>query len=162
MLPAATSAFLTMSSVITLPYTIKGITKNIKNEAHANLIALSNVNIHIIGDNIFIILNVIIIEITIGIPISSISDFIQFMFFLSCANLASVGIPGGNLLVMVSLLGKYLNFSIPMVEIFIVMYLLQDCLITTVNVLGNGAIAILLNKSFKQKSLLEMSQNKPF
>lgn len=141
--PASVTGFLTMSSAATLPITVSSVQKTLNDQKTAYLIVPSSANIHLIGDNIFAILTGFTILILNGFSLPSFLEFIPFLFFYSFAILASAGIPGGNVLIMVAVLQDYLHFTSEMSNIFITLYVLQDSFLTAFNILGNGAFAIL-------------------
>lgn len=142
MFPAGLTGFLTMSSAATLPVTVSSVQKVLNEPKTAYLIVPCSANIHLIGDNIFAILTSFTILMLNGFSLPSFIEFIPFLFFYNFAILASAGIPGGNVLIMVALLQSYLCFTPEMSNLFITLYILQDSFLTAFNVLGNGAFAI--------------------
>lgn len=140
--PAGLTGFMTMSSAATLPVTISSVQNTLNDEKATYLIVPSSVNIHLIGDNIFVVLTAFAILILNGLPLPSFMEFLPFLLFYNIAILASAGIPGGNVLIMVAVLQSYLYFTPEMSKLFITLYILQDSFLTAFNILGNGAFAI--------------------
>ena len=64
--------------------------------------------------------------------------------------LAATGVPGGGIIVMIPILKSILGFSPEMVGIITTLYLLTDGFSTACNVMGDNAVAILVNKLLKK------------
>lgn len=150
MIPAGLTAFVTMSSTATLPLTLLGVEKNLKNSKLAKLITISTVNIHIIGDNIIITNIAVALSILFGQGMPDFNNFLIYIFYISLINLSCIGIPGGCILIILPILQKVFGISGEIASILTILYFLHDPLITVTNVLGNGAFAILFEK-FLQK-----------
>lgn len=142
MLPAGSAGFLTMSSAVALPLTVASIQNTLNEQKTAYLVAPTSVNIHLIGDNIFVILTTFTILILNNLSLPSFVESFPFLFIYNIAMLAAAGIPGGNVLVIVAILQEYMSFTPEMSKLFIILYILQDPFLTLFNILGNGAFAI--------------------
>ncbi len=64
--------------------------------------------------------------------------------------LAVAGIPGGGIIVMIPILKTLLGFDDMMISIITTLYFLQDGLGTAGNVMGDGALMIIINKLLKR------------
>jgi len=64
--------------------------------------------------------------------------------------LAVAGIPGGGIIVMIPILKTILGFDDTMISIITTLYFLQDGLGTAGNVMGDGALMIIINKILKR------------
>ena len=64
--------------------------------------------------------------------------------------LATSGVPGGGIIVMIPILKAILGFTPEMVGVITTLYLLQDSLGTAGNVMGDGALVIIVNKILKK------------
>jgi Na+/H+-dicarboxylate symporter len=150
MLPAGVAAFTTMSSAATLPLTIIGIEKNLKNSKQAQLFGSVTANIHVIGDGITITFTSLALLYFSHVPLPDLLNFMPYIFFFSLANLSCIGIPGGSIFIILPILQKYLGLSYELSSILTTIYILQDPISTSTNVLGNGAFGVFLSKIFKK------------
>ena len=62
---------------------------------------------------------------------------------------AASGIPAGGLIVMIPILISQLGFTSDMISVITALYLLLDSFGTAANVMGDGALVILVNKVLK-------------
>ena len=151
MIPAGLTGFSTMSSAATMPVTLQCTKINLKNgDAFSELVVPSTANIHMLGDDISIILIAFSLLLING---SELPDFIHFIPFICAycmAKLSCVGIPGASVLVVLPVLQNYLGFTPEMTAMLTTLYFLQDPFGTCANVMGNGAFAIILHKIAKQ------------
>lgn len=139
--------FSTMSSVITMPVTLKAIEKNIPEDpSSARVIISTTVNCHDIGECISLpMIALTIYYLTNG----SFPDFVTYILFASLVTLAqfsSVSIPGGSIIVMLPFLIKYLGFTNEMCSMIIFLSIVLDPLGTANNIFGNGAFAMIVYK----------------
>ena len=68
--------------------------------------------------------------------------------------LAVSGIPGGGIIVMIPILISQLGFNEQMVSIITALYLLLDSFGTSANVMGDGALVIIIQKILNKLRLL--------
>lgn len=149
-LPAGMTGFVTMSSIAALPLNIIGSEKNLENEEFPKLIIPSTVNVHLIGDCIAIPTFAIAIMITFGMQLPNIQHFLIFAIFFVIAKFAVASVPGGGILVMLPILEKYLGFTPAMLSLITTLYIMLDCIITSINVMGNGAFTIIFHKIYNK------------
>lgn len=76
-------------------------------------------------------------------------DYFIFAFYFVLAKFSVAAIPGGGILVMLPILESYLGFNAEMMSLITAIYILFDPVITCVNVLGNGAFAVIVDKIVK-------------
>ena len=156
MIPAGITGFSTMSSAATLPITLAATLKNVPNSSFAQLVIPTTVNIHMMADAVCLPF------LTFGIMAmfnQTMPSFEQFLIFIPAFCLAKfslASIPGGTIMVMLPLLQTYFNINQDVSSLLTTLYVLQDPLFTSGNVMGNGAFAIgsykLLMKSHKTDS----------
>lgn len=158
MIPAGLTAFSTMSSAATLPVTLKSTVKNIHSQEHTNLVVPATANIHMLGDDITIVLMAMALLIMDGQSMPGLVTFIFFAGAFSFAKLSCVGIPGASVLVILPVLEEFLGFNATMISIVTTIYVLQDSFGTCSNVMGNGAFAVLLDKLFGWCNLKKIPQ----
>jgi len=87
--------------------------------------------------------------------IPSVWTFITFVFYFCLTMLAVSGVPGGGIIVMIPILKANLGFTPAMISIITALYLLQDSFGTAANVMGDGALTILVNKVLNKLGILK-------
>lgn len=145
MIPAAISGFSTMSSAASMPLTIYGAELNAENKDVAKLVIPTTVNIHLIGDCFAIPIFAYAIIKSFGMPEPTMMSYLIFSFYFVIAKFSVAAIPGGGVLVMLPILEGYLGFNSEMISLMTALYILFDPVITSANVLGNGAFAKLID-----------------
>lgn len=155
--PVALTGFSTMSSMATLPVTLKAAEKNTANVDMARLVVPATVNIHLMGVSIGIPFMALAILLSFGYEFPSFLSYAEFAFAFIIAQLAIAGVPGGAILVMLPLLESAFGFSGEMSALITALYILFDSFITLTNVLGNSALAIIISKLFAKLSLSSSS-----
>ena len=78
-----------------------------------------------------------------------------FVFYFCLTMLAVSGVPGGGIIVMIPILKANLGFTPAMISIITALYLLQDSFGTAANVMGDGALTILVNKVLNKLGILK-------
>ncbi len=149
MLPAGLTGFSTMSSAATMPVTLKCTEDMTKDKNFADLIIPSTANIHMLGDDLTITITALTLLSVFGLVAPDLYSFIPFAFAFSIAKLSCVGIPGASVLVVLPVLQNYLGFTSEMVSVLATIYILQDSFGTCANVMGNGAFAMIVRRTFK-------------
>jgi len=146
MLPAALTGFSTMSSAATMPLTLAATEKNTNDEQFTNLIIPTTVNIHLMGDALAIpILALAVLSLS-GMPLPTFESYLLFVLYFCLAKFSVAGIPGGGIIVMLPVLQKYLGLTPEMASLMTTIYIIQDPIFTSANVMGNGAFALLVRK----------------
>ncbi len=149
-IPSYLTAFGTMSSTAAIPVTIKCAQKNTGNKPLSAIATPILANIHLFGDAITVpILAVVTLFLFQGV-IPAFATFVQFFIYFSLTMLAASGIPGGGMIVMIPILKSILGFNDAMISIMITLHLLQDGLGTGTNVMGDGALIIIINNILKK------------
>jgi Na+/H+-dicarboxylate symporter len=146
MLPAGITGFSTMSSAATMPVTLAATEKNMGDELFADLVIPTTVNIHLIGDALGIpILALAVLSLS-GMPLPTFENYLLFTLYFCLAKFSVAGIPGGGIIVMLPILQKYLGLTPEMATLMTTIYIVQDPIFTSANVMGNGAFALLVRK----------------
>lgn len=143
------TGFSSISSAVTMPLTINSTVMNIKDEQYTKLVIPTTVNIHMIGHGISIPITALSILLLFGQDIPSVQNFALFVFYFCLAKFSASAVPGGGIIVILPILQSYLNFTPQMCSIIVMLDILQDAFLTSANVLGNGAFAIISNKIYK-------------
>ena len=144
--PAIITALGSMSSLAALPFSIKAAEKNSKQKENAAIVIPASVNIHLVGDCFFIPMMAIAVMTSFGMEFPSFSQYIGFAFQFMLMKFAVAAIPGGGVLVMLPIMQTYLGLTSDMLALVTTLYFLFDPVITSCNVAGNGAFAIIFDK----------------
>jgi Na+/H+-dicarboxylate symporter len=145
-IPAAIVGFGAMSSAAALPLSIRAANNNLNNAKNAAIIVPSTVNIHLVGDCFFIPMLAITIMQSFGLEWPSMLQYVTFAIHFVITKFAVAAVPAGGILVMLPILQNYLNFNPEMLGFITALYVLFDPIITTCNIVGNGALAIFFDK----------------
>ncbi len=149
--PSVVVGFGSMSSAVAMPLLIEGAMHNCKNQDNASIIIPASVNIHLVGDCIFIPMIAITIMNSFGMNIPDVSRYLIFALHFVLAKFAVAAIPGGGILVMLPILEKYLGFNGEMLGLITAIYILFDPLITACNIMGNGSLGMIFDRIFQKK-----------
>ncbi len=141
MLPAFLTAISTISSALTMPITIICTEKNVKNKELADSVISSTVNIHLLGDCIAIPLLAYALLKHYGFNEPTFIEYLIFTCYFVLAKFSVAAVPAGGVIIMAPILEKYLHFTSEMSTMLIAIYVIFDPLVTSINVLGNGALA---------------------
>ena len=153
MLPAGLTGFSTMSSAATMPVTLACTEKTTKDRNFTDLIIPATTNIHMLGDDLTIVMTAMTLLSVFGMPLPEVLSILPFVFAFSLAKLSCVGVPGASVLVVLPVLQKYLGFTPEMISVLTTIYILQDSFGTAANVMGNGAFALIIQRIFHKKPI---------
>ncbi len=148
MFPPFLTAFSTLSSAATMPFTLIGTRKNVHDPDVVNFVIPSTVNFHLIGDCIAMPIFAMAIMLSFGYQLPSVSEYLVFSLYYMLARFSVAGIPGGGAIVIWPLLKSQFGFTSDMLALVQTLNLMFDPMITAMNVMGNGAFAILFNKIY--------------
>lgn len=148
MIPPFITAFSTLSSAATMPFTLIATRKNVDDEDIVNFVIPSTVNFHLIGDCIAMPIFSMAIMQSFGYALPSINEYLIFSFYYMLARFSVAGIPGGGAIVIWPLLKSQFGFTGDMLALVQTLNLMFDPIITAMNVMGNGVFAIFFNKIF--------------
>lgn len=149
-LPSYITAFSTMSSTVTIPVSVKAATQNTGNRSLSDVAMPIMANVHLLGDSIGTpILAMVTMLIFQGI-LPTFMQYVGFVVYFCFTMFAASGIPGGGILVMIPVLKAQLGFTPEMISIVLTIYFLMDSFGTAANVMGDGALVIIVNKLLKR------------
>jgi Na+/H+-dicarboxylate symporter len=148
-LPALVTAFGSMSSTAAMPLSIQAAEKNLDERCNAGIIIPATASIHLVGDCFFLPLVAMAVMMSFGMSCPSLWDYLPFAIHFVLAKFAVAAVPGGGVLVMIPVMQKYLGMSSEMLALVTALYILFDPLITTCNVAGNGALAIVFDRAVR-------------
>lgn len=149
MLPAGIAGFSTMSSAAAMPVTLASTEQNTGDKELTNLVIPATSNIHMLGDDLTIVLTAMTLLLMNGQSMPDFSTFLLFSGAFCLAKLSCVGIPGASVLVILPVLEQFLGFNPTMIGMLTAIYILQDPIGTFTNVMGNGAFAVMMQRAFK-------------
>lgn len=152
MLPAALSGFSTMSSAASIPLTLIGTERNAQNKDLIHTVVPATVNIHLLGDCIAIPCFAFAILKNYDLMQPHLFTYLIFTGYFVLAKFSVAAIPGGGILVMLPILEQYLGFNAEMLSLITALYILFDPVITSANVLGNGALAKIIDSITYKKT----------
>jgi Na+/H+-dicarboxylate symporter len=143
-MPALIVGFTAMSSTAAMPLTIKATEDSLTtNKASGRFFIPLTMNIHLVGDGIFIPTMAFVVMKTFGFNLPDFGSYLIFAFYFVLAKFASAGVPGGGIMVMLPVLEKHFGMNPDMLSLITSLYIMFDPLITTINISGNGALSII-------------------
>jgi len=154
LLPAYFTAIGTQSSAATIPVTTKcmktmdGVTDEV-----AEFVGPLGATTHLAGSTITLISCAIAVLALDGITLS-LEQTIVFIITLGVTMVAAPGVPGGAIVASLGLLETLLGFNEAQMAVMVAIYIAQDGFGTAANIMGDGAIALIVNKLAKTKQQL--------
>ena len=161
MLPAYFTAIGTMSSAATIPVTVR---QALANDIDENVVDFSIplcATIHLSGSAITLTTCATAIMLLTDMGTPSYMMVLPFLLMLGVTLIAAPGAPGGAVMASLGLLSTMLGFSEAALALMIALYLAQDSFGTACNVMGDGAIAALVEKYGASPKHAELQQNAP-
>lgn len=157
MFPAYATALGTQSSAATIPVTLQQAIKNKVSPKIASFVIPLCATIHLAGSTLKIVACVIALMLIQGQPI----DFLQmtgFIFMLGIAMVAAPGVPGGAIMAAIGIIGTMLGFDAANQSLMIALYIAMDSFGTACNVMGDGAIAVIVDKIAAKKDTSQLQE----
>ncbi len=149
MLPAGITGFTTMSSSASMPVTLAATEKNLNDRSFSNFIVPISVNPHMVGDGLCITVTALALLLMAGKPIPSLSIFLIYMINYCLVKFSAAGVPGGGVIVILPVVRDYLGLDEASTALLQTIYLLQDPIMSSANVMGNGAFAMVTHRLLK-------------
>lgn len=145
MSPALFTALASSSSAATLPVTLRcankmGVRRNV-----VDFVIPMCANIHLSGASIRTVALAVATMLMYGVPYNF-PLYFTFIMIFSITVLAAPGIPGGVIMAAAGMIQSMLGFSDPMIAIMITLSIALDSLGTAVNVTGDGALMLIVDK----------------
>lgn len=145
-LPATALSFTSGCSLSTMPWTIKGAEKNLKNPALAKLLIPITTNIQQVGDVVInCFLCFFLYTKNFGSP-PSLSLWIPFSIVFTLARFGTAAVIGGAIFIMLPIYESYLHFTPEMLATILAFNVLLDPFVTSSNVTANAALAKIFEK----------------
>lgn len=151
MMPAYFTALGTQSSAATIPVTMRQTVKMGVDKDVAGFVIPLCATIHMSGSTLKIVACALALMLANGLAYDF-SMFAGFICMLGITIVAAPGVPGGAIMASLGLLSSMLGFSEADNALMIALYIAMDSFGTACNVTGDGAIAQIINRLFKNNS----------
>ncbi len=151
MMPAYFTALGTQSSAATIPVTLRQTVKNGVSEDVAGFVVPLCATIHLSGSTLKIVACALALMMMQGLAFDF-PMFAGFICMLGITMVAAPGVPGGAIMAALGLLASMLGFGESEQALMIALYIAMDSFGTACNVTGDGALALIIDKSFKHQS----------
>ena len=145
MLPAYMTALGTQSSAATIPVTLEQTIRNGVRPDLAGFVIPLCATIHLSGSTMKIVACSMAIMLMSGMEINF-AQFAGFIMMLGIAMVAAPGVPGGAIMAALGLLQSMLGFDETAQGLMIALYIAMDSFGTAINVTGDGAIAVIVDR----------------
>lgn len=146
--PAAGIAFSSGCSLSTMPWTIEGTAKNLDNPDLAKAVIPATTNIQQIGDCIANTFLCFMIYLQFNGNTPDLSVWVPFSLVFVLARFATAAVLGGAIFVMLPIYESYLGFTPEMIAIILAFNVILDPLITCSNVVANGALCRIFERTW--------------
>ena len=149
MIPAYLTAMGTMSSAATMPVALKQAktVPYMKKGIADFVIPLCN-TVHLSGAAVAITISALTVsKMTTG-QLPALSVIITFIILLGIIEVGAVGVPGGSIMAALGILQTTLGFDEAALGIMLTLFMIQDSFGAATNVVGDGAIGMIVNKYF--------------
>ncbi len=150
MLPAYFTALGTSSSAATIPVSLEQTKKNGVSDEIAGFTIPLCATIHLSGSTLKIVACSVALMMMQGMPFNF-GMFLGFILMLGVMMVAAPGVPGGAIMAALGILGSMLGFGEQEQALMIALYIAMDSFGTACNVTGDGAIALVMDKFFKNR-----------
>jgi Na+/H+-dicarboxylate symporter len=151
-------AFISMSSLLTLPFLLDVIKPYLKRPKLASITLPILSNIHSVGCAIITGCTILLLFKLFNKPYPPFENYICFAFMFTCVKFTNVALPGAAVILMLPLLEKYLGFTVEMSYLLLIIDLLTDSIVTVLNVLGNGAMVMIVDSIY---DVIEKKEDRP-
>jgi hypothetical protein len=146
LLPAGAMALTSSCSMSTMPWTIEGAAKNLKDPLLAKAIIPATTNIQQIGDCLAQTFLCFMIYRHFYGHNPDLMTWFLFSNVFVLARFATAAVLGGAIFIMLPIYENYLNFNPEMIAIILALNVVLDPLITSCNVMANGALCRVFEK----------------
>lgn len=155
--PAYLTAVGTMSSAATLPVALSCAKKSpILDEDIADFAIPLGSTVHLCGSVLTEIFFVMTVSQVLYGELPALGTMILFIILLGVFAVGAPGVPGGTVMASLGIIISVLGFDDSGVALMLTIFALQDSFGTACNVVGDGALALILNGIFKK----DLAKNK--
>lgn len=150
LLPAGGLAFSSGCSLSTMPWTIEGTGKNLKNPDLAKAIIPATTNIQQIGDVIINCFLCFLIYRQFNGVNPDIWTWMHFSLVFVLARFGTAAVLGGAIFIMIPIYEAQLGFTPEMIAIILAFNVILDPIVTSANVMANGALCAVFEKVWRK------------
>jgi len=140
LLPAGGASFTSGCSLSTMPWTIEGTAKTLRNPNLAKALIPATTNIQQVGDCIIQAFLCFLIYQNFKGHAPDLMTWLQFSVVFTCARFATSAVLGGAIFIMLPIYETYLDFNGEMIALILALNVVLDPLVTSCNVMANGAL----------------------
>ena len=151
MMPAYFTALGTSSSAAAIPVSHECALRYGISRETAGLVIPLTATIHMSGSAMKITACAVALSLMRGYGLAF-ADFAGFVMMLGVIAVASPGVPGGAIMASLGILGSILGFNAADLALMIALYLAMDSFGTACNVIGDGAIAMVVDRMAAKRS----------
>ncbi|MGL5350291.1 MAG: dicarboxylate/amino acid:cation symporter [Cetobacterium sp.] len=150
--PAYLTAVGTMSSAATLPVALSCAKKsNTLDEDVANFAIPLGATVHLCGSVLTEVFFVMTVSQVLYGTLPTMGTMVLFIVLLGIFAIGAPGVPGGTVMASLGIISSVLGFDDTGIALMLTIFALQDSFGTACNVVGDGALALILNGLFKKK-----------
>lgn len=159
LIPAYFTAVGTMSSAVTMPVALRQAqkVKYMDRDIVDFVMPLCN-TVHLSGAAIGITVGSITVSMFTTGELPSITTMIAFIILLGIIEVGAVGVPGGSVMAALGILQSVLGFDEAALGLMITLFAIQDGFAAATNVVGDGALAMIVNRFFGKKNKSEVDE----
>lgn len=150
--PAGAIAFTSGCSLSTMPWTIDGAAKTLQNPEFAKAVIPATTNIQQIGDCIINTFLCFLIYSHFYGHAPELSTLVTFSVMFVLARFATAAVIGGAIFIMLPIYETYLSFNPEMIAIILGFNVILDPIVTSSNVMANGALCRIFEKFWMRLS----------
>lgn len=151
MMPAYFTALGTASSAATIPVTLAQAKRNGVSDGIAGFVVPLCATIHLSGSAMKITACAVALMLMQGMAIDPV-QFFGFILMLGVMMVAAPGVPGGAIMAALGVLQTILGFNPDQQAVMIALYITMDSFGTACNVTGDGAIALVVDRLYGNKT----------
>ncbi|MGL4999128.1 dicarboxylate/amino acid:cation symporter [Cetobacterium sp.] len=150
--PAYLTAVGTMSSAATLPVALSCARKSeVLDEDIANFAIPLGATVHLCGSVLTEVFFVMTVSQVLYGSLPAMGTMVLFIILLGIFAIGAPGVPGGTVMASLGIISSVLGFDDTGIALMLTIFALQDSFGTACNVVGDGALALILNGIFKKK-----------
>ncbi|MCQ8212965.1 dicarboxylate/amino acid:cation symporter [Cetobacterium somerae] len=154
--PAYLTAVGTMSSAATLPVALSCAKKSqALDEDIANFAIPLGATVHLCGSVLTEVFFVMTVSQVLYGTLPSVGTMVLFVVLLGIFAIGAPGVPGGTVMASLGIISSVLGFDDTGIALMLTIFALQDSFGTACNVVGDGALALILNGIFKKDKALQ-------
>ncbi len=149
MIPAYLTAMGTMSSAATMPVSLEQGRKipGMKKEIADFVMPLCS-TVHLSGAAMTITISAITVNFLTTGTLPPIGTLASCIILLGVIEVGAVGVPGGSIMAALGILSTSLGFGEEALALMMTIFMIQDSFGTATNIVGDGAIAMIINKKY--------------